>query len=71
MRNAVTGETIRYSISATLDGAPWGDGTAGTATVAGTGTGANQVIRMYGLVPAQTTPSPGEYKDTVMATLYF
>lgn len=71
MRNAVTGETIRYSISAALDGAPWGDGTAGTSTVTGTGTGANQVIRIYGLVPAQATPSPGEYKDTVMATLYF
>ncbi len=71
MRNAVTGETIRYLISATLDGAPWGDGTAGTTMVTGTGTGANQLVRMYGLVPAQTTPSPGEYKDTVMATLYF
>lgn len=71
MRNAATGETIRYFISGTLDGAPWGDGTAGTSTVTGTGTGANQTIRMYGLVPAQATPSPGEYKDTVMATLYF
>lgn len=38
---------------------------------AGTGTGAAQGIPVYGLVPAQKTPSPGAYGDTVVTTLTF
>ena len=71
MRNGVTGETVRYLISATPDGAGWGDGSAGTSMAAGTGNGAVQNLPLYGLVPAQATPSPGDYKDTVTATVYF
>jgi spore coat protein U-like protein len=71
MRNAATGETVDYRISSTLDGPVWGDGSAGTALATGTGTGLLQTINLHGLVPAQTTPSPGDYKDTVTATLYF
>jgi spore coat protein U-like protein len=71
MRNGVTGETVRYQISNTPGGAGWGDGSQGTVMVAGTGTGAVQSLPMAGRVPAQPTPSPGDYKDTVTATIYF
>jgi spore coat protein U-like protein len=71
MRNTVTGEKIGYEISGTLDGPLWGDGSAGTSMVGGTGSGAVQTVRIYGRVPAQRTPSPGSYRDTVTATIYF
>lgn len=71
MKNAVTGELISYTISSTLDGTVWGDGTAGSAPVAAVGTGAQQLITLFGNVGAQTTPTPGDYKDTVTATIYF
>ena len=71
MRNAVTGETVLYAISGTLDGPAWGDGNLGTVMVTGTGSGAVQSVPIFGSVPKQTTPSPGDYKDTVTATIYF
>lgn len=71
MKNQATSETVSYQISSTLDGAVWGDGSGGTSLFTGTGTGSLQTITMYGLVPSQQTPSPGDYKDTVTATLYF
>ena len=49
---------------------PWGS-TAGVNTAAGTGTGLAQSITVYGQVPAQTTPSPGAYVDTVVVTLTY
>lgn len=70
MRSA-SSATIDYRISATLDGPVWGDGSNGTAMLDGTGSGALQTLTLYGRVPAQTTPAPGDYKDTVMATIYF
>jgi spore coat protein U-like protein len=54
-----------------LDGPIWGDGANGTGMVSGTGSGSQQTIRLYGRVPAQRTPAPGDYKDTVTATLMF
>jgi len=71
MKNAATGETIGYTISSSLDGPAWGDGSRGTAVYTGTGNGGVQTITMYGRVPAQKTPTPGDYKDTVIATLVF
>jgi len=50
---------------------PWGDGTAGTGMVTGTGSGNAQVISVYGQVPAQATPAPGTYSDTITATIVF
>lgn len=47
---------------------PWGD-TVGVNTLASTGTGANQVFTGYGRVPAQSTPSPGTYSDTLVVTV--
>jgi spore coat protein U-like protein len=49
----------------------WGDGTAGTSMETGTGTGNQQVLSVYGAVPAQTTPAPGSYSDTITATITF
>jgi len=70
MRNGATGEMVYYGLSATYDGPAWGDGANGT-TLGGTGTGAVQSQSLYGRVAPQATPSPGDYKDTVTATLIF
>ena len=59
-------ETITYGLY--QDGAhtePWGQG--GGLDVSSTGTGADQDYVVYGRVPAQSTPSPGLYQDTVVA----
>jgi spore coat protein U-like protein len=45
--------------------------TQGVDTVAGTGTGLAQALSVYGRVPAQATPSPGAYSDTVVATITY
>lgn len=71
MKNSLTADTIRYQLSKTLDGPIWGDGTTGTATYDDSGTGAIQSLPIYGVVPNQTTPPPGDYRDTVTATVYF
>ncbi|MEZ5815787.1 MAG: spore coat protein U domain-containing protein [Hyphomicrobiaceae bacterium] len=49
---------------------PWGS-TIGTDTIAGTGTGSATVIPVYGRVPAQTTPVPGTYTDTIVVTVTY
>lgn len=48
----------------------WGN-TPGTDTVALTGNGNNQNTTVYGRVPAQTTPSPGNYSDTVTVNVTY
>lgn len=49
----------------------WGDGTSGTTMETGTGTGGSAVITVYGYVPAQATPAPGSYSDSITATISF
>ena len=49
----------------------WGDGTVGTTMATGTGSGNAVSITVYGRVPAQTTPMPGNYSDTITATISF
>lgn len=49
----------------------WGDGTASTATAGGIGSGTIQTYTVYGQVPAQTTPAPGTYTDTVTVTVAY
>lgn len=71
MVGITSSELVAYQISNTLDGASLGDGTGGTVFMTGTGTGSTQTRTIYGLVPAQTTPSPGDYKDSVLATVSF
>jgi len=48
----------------------WGNA-IGADTVAGTGTGASQNQTVYGRIAAGTTPAPGNYTDTVVATINF
>lgn len=48
----------------------WGQ-TVGTDTVAGTGNGAAQSFTVYGQVPAQTTPAPAAYADTITVTVTY
>ncbi|WP_313494732.1 spore coat U domain-containing protein [Stenotrophomonas sp.] len=47
----------------------WGN-TQNTA-VSGTGTGDMQTLTVYGQVPAQTSPPPGNYQDTITVTLTY
>jgi spore coat protein U-like protein len=49
---------------------PWGS-TAGTNTVPGNGNTTVQSLDVYGRIPAQTTPSPGLYVDTVVVTVSY
>lgn len=50
----------------------WGDGSAGTATVSNTGTGAAQTFTVYGRVPSgQTSVPAGSYSDTVSVTITY
>jgi spore coat protein U-like protein len=48
----------------------WGS-TLNTDTVAGSGSGANQTLTVYGRVPNQTTPSAGTYNDTITVTVTY
>jgi spore coat protein U-like protein len=48
----------------------WGT-TIGTDTIAGVGTGLAIAHTVYGRVPAQTTPGPGFYADTITITVTF
>lgn len=49
---------------------PFGE-TLGTDTLAGIGSGSAQTTTVYGRVPAQPTPSPGTYADTITATVTY
>ncbi len=68
---SAAGGLVNYRLSSTLDGPLWGDGTLGTSVVSGVGTGATVSVPMYGMAPAQATPAPGDYRDTVTATVVF
>ncbi len=48
---------------------PWGNLSGQTA--GGNGTGAAQSIPVYGLVPEQDLPGPGDYTDTVVVTVTY
>jgi spore coat protein U-like protein len=48
----------------------WGS-TAGVNTVSLTGTGLTQTLTVYGRVAPQTTPKPGTYSDTIVATVTY
>jgi spore coat protein U-like protein len=47
----------------------WGN--TGGALVSSTGNGADQTFTIFGRVPAQTTPAPGTYTDTVTVTVTY
>lgn len=71
MRRVGGTERINYRLSGSLDGPLWGDGTAGTNLLSGTGTGELVPMILYGRVPVQASPRPGDYSDTVTATVVF
>jgi len=66
-----TAELLSYALfqdtSRTLN---WGN-TVLTDTVAGTGSGAEQALTVYGRVAASQFVAPGAYTDTVTATITF
>jgi spore coat protein U-like protein len=49
----------------------WGDGTASSSQLPGTGTGSNQTLTIYGRLPALTGAVPGAYTDTVTVTITY
>ena len=48
----------------------WGTASSG-AGFAGTGSGANVAVPVYGQAPVQTTPAPGVYSDRIVATIAY
>lgn len=65
-------ETITYGLY--RDAArtePWGDSATPGSEASGTGNGVAQDFTVYGRVPAQATPGPGTYTDTVVVTLTY
>jgi spore coat protein U-like protein len=65
------GATINYTLySDSARTSVWGN-TVGTNTVASTGTGASQSFTVYGRIPAQTTPAPTTYTDTITVTVTY
>ncbi|WP_266168438.1 Csu type fimbrial protein [Dyella subtropica] len=66
------GGSVNYQLYTDLaNTVAWGDGSGGTSRATNTGTGNTQAITVYGNVPAQTTPMPGNYSDTITATIEF
>jgi spore coat protein U-like protein len=65
------GTTVTYGLFQDAARAvPWGD-SLGVTTEAATGTGLATNVPVYGRVPAQTTPGPGTYSDTVVVTVTY
>src|ERR1044072_4324088 len=59
------GATVNYTLySDSGRTTVWGN-TVSTDTVAATGSGSAQSYTVYGRIPAQTTPAPGNYADTI------
>ena len=65
------GATINYSLYTDAGRTTvWGN-TVGTDAVSATGNGASQSYTVYGRVPAQTTPAPATYTDTITVTVTY
>jgi spore coat protein U-like protein len=73
MRKMTSGAAALIDYSLYRDAAftqPWGD-TVASNTLGGTGNGAVQTLTVYGRVPIQNTPAPGNYSDTVQVVVTF
>lgn len=73
VRNMTDGsELLSYGLyTDTTRGTIWGDGTAGTSTVTGTGNGSQQALTVYGRVPVNQRVAQGSYSDTITATVTY
>ncbi len=70
MMTGPDGALLHYSLySNSAYSTNWGN-SAGS-WVSGTGTGNTQTLTVYGQVPANQTPTPGNYTDTITATVYY
>lgn len=49
----------------------WGDSTAGSSLLNGSGSGVAQIIPVYGRIPTGQTVATGAYSDTIIVTLNF
>jgi spore coat protein U-like protein len=49
----------------------WGDGTASTGTVAGTGNGSAQALTVYGRIPANQYIAANTYTDQITVTVSY
>ena len=66
------GTTINYTMYTDAGRSSiWGDGTIGTTLLNGSGSGAPQVIPVYGRIPSGQAPGTGAYSDTVTVTITF
>jgi spore coat protein U-like protein len=69
--NTLSSATVNYKLfSETTHTTNWGDIVA-TDTLSKTGSGASQIATVFGRIPAQTTPVPGVYADTVTVTVTY
>ena len=65
------GATINYRLYSDAGRTTvWGN-TVATDTVSATGNGAAQSYTVYGRIPAQTTPAPNAYSDTITITVTY
>ena len=65
------GNTVNYMLhSDAAHTTIWGN-TVSTDTVAATGTGSGQNFTVYGRVPPQAAPAPGNYTDTITVTVMY
>ncbi|MGH6812252.1 MAG: Csu type fimbrial protein [Methylocella sp.] len=71
MKGVVSAALVNYSLfrdaPMTLN---WGQ-TIGTDTVGASGTGSAQPFTVYGQIPAQPTPAPDTYNDTITVTVTY
>jgi len=66
-----SGGTINYRLYSNAGRTTvWGK-TVSTDTVSATGNGAAQSYTVYGRIPAQTTPAPAAYSDTITITVTY
>ena len=66
-----TNNTVTYSLYSDVSrSVVWGT-TVGVDTVAATGNGAAQSYTVYGRIPAQSTPAPATYSDTITVTVTY
>jgi spore coat protein U-like protein len=66
---SASGDTVTYGLYRdSARSRPWG---GASLAVTGAGTGTAQAIPIYGLVPAQSTPRPGDFSDRVIVTITY